>query len=284
MRSGMYRGLALLDIADNYRHNARSDIKSMPDEYNSVFPVRFPENTFVVGANSRLFNATFPNADYVAVSGRVEAVRDIPSFPDGSTIIIFSDAPSKAENTALLASVVHRLIAIDQFKLIFISSVSALFRDERTGKFAGAYAEKKNAAEKFLIESVPTQNLYIIRLGNAFFSGNWRNIATQSKMLVLPYGFDLCAASSSQDLTNAMGNALSGGPVHVVNAWMPVAVSQYFRKVVKIKGLQSIYNNKALSIGIKIFSKIFSKFGIFIPSPADIDSFNPHFARQASAI
>lgn len=256
----------------------------MPAEYTSTPAFRFPEKTFVVGANSRLFKATFPDADYVAVSGRIEAVGEIPTFPDGSTIIIFSDAPSKAENTALLTSIVHRLIAVDRFKLIFISSISALFRDERTGRFAGAYAEKKCAAEKFLMESISADKLYIIRLGNAFFAGNWHDIANNSKLLVLPHGFDTCAASTSQDLANAMRNALSGNADHLANAWMPVAPTRYFRKVVKIRGLAGFYKNQATSVGIKICSRILSIFGIFAPSPADIDSFNPRFAGQSSSL
>ena len=250
---------------------------STPSNDHSVCPL------FVVGAGSKIFRMLDWPLPYVPVSGRLEALGEMPSFAAGSTIILFADPPTIDDALAMMISMIGSTPIDSDVHVIFISSISALFDQSDLFTGSGVYARKKKALEAFLEASLPAGNLCIVRFGNVFECGGWQDIARHCPVTLLPRGFDRCAATDIASIRACLLATVSNRNAGHINLWKDKPAAAFFTRTRHPYGLRTLYRSRLGRIAIKVAGKLLRKMGIYLPSPDDIDSFNARFFGKFAA-
>jgi hypothetical protein len=235
-----------------------------------------PSNIYVIGSSSQLFLSLNFDFKYHKISGRLSDLDVIPLFSSDSLILIFADPPDICATKALLISILGSLSGITmKSKIIYISSISADIENGILYPYAGQYARKKRAAENFLMSSQNLNfNLNIIRVGNVFSHGGWREVSISSKFILLPSGANFVKSCDNVLLRSVIeGIFNSKNTKAICNAWCYTEIDKYFRKIIHVPGLIYLYKFNLGRIFIKVLSKVLLCFGIYIPSPDDVHSF-----------
>lgn len=229
--------------------------------------------TYVVGAGSSLFKSINFSFDYIEISGRQENLELIPHIPENSRVIIFSDPPTVDATISMMLAILAKLIHLKKTSLIFISSVSADFLNSDEFPYESYYSLKKRTAESILIGS-DLQRMAILRLGNVYDYGAWREIREKCSIAIMPRGPFESAITVPRDVESAIQIFTeSGGAGGVINCFAVEKIDNIFSRVVRVPLLLSFYNNSILRIFVKVIAKILKRSGIYIPSPEDINAF-----------
>lgn len=174
----------------------------------------------------------------------------------------------------MILSVLGRLDARAPTRIIYISSISAGFRDSLHFPHEGPYARRKRIAEEMLFRSELAQ-VTVLRLGNIFSHGGWQSIREDCRLAILPRGARYTAQSDAASLLSELELSLAGqerGDV-VMEAFSLVETANVLPRVVFVPGLLGFYRNGALRLALKILAKILRKIGIYLPSPDDLNAF-----------
>ena len=245
-------------------------------------PVPTP-SLYIVGSGSKIFRALDWDLPYVPVSGRVGTLNEMPTFVPGSTIVIFADPPNIDDALAMMISVIGSAPANGRAHIVFISSISALFGQSNVFPESGVYSRKKQALEHFLETSLPAEARCIIRFGNVFECGGWADIAKNCRIALLPRGFDHCATSNLASIRTRLIEVVHDREAGAVNLWDDEPATACFVRMRSIPGLAMLYRNRGGRITLKIAAKLLRKAGVYLPSPDDINSFNPQLLRKLAA-
>ncbi len=248
----------------------------------SSVPASAP-SLYVVGSGSKIFQALDWGLPYVPVSARAGTLDDMPAFVPGSTIVVFADPPNIDDALAMMISVIGSSPANGDVRIVFISSISALFDQSDVFPEGGVYSRKKRAVERFIEASLPSGASCIVRFGNVFECGGWADIAANCPVALLPRGFDRCAVSDLASIRSRLIGIVRDREAGAVNLWEDRPVAAFFTDTRSIPGTGTLYRNRLGRIALKIAAKILRKAGIYLPSPDDINSFNPRLLRRLAA-
>lgn len=228
---------------------------------------------YVVGANSRLYRSMNLGCKAIEFTVRIENVRQLPTFPENAAIVIFSDPEDSTRTGAIFNSILSCVPYKSACRIVFISSISAQFYQSRHYPIEGAYARRKRTAEEILLSRTDL-SVTIIRAGNIFSHGGWREIQERSKFAILPHGFNKTATSTPQEVADAISEGLSHESGHRhLNIARGVETSSIFRRVVFVSGLLSVYRMQWARQPLKVLARVFRLMKIYLPSPDDINSF-----------
>lgn len=228
---------------------------------------------YVVGTGSRLFRTMGLSREHTPVSGRIDAIDKMPIFATGALVIVFADPPEENQTMALLLSVLRQVGYNKGCRVVYISSISATFRDSSVFPFEGPYAKKKRCAE-LLLRSREDLDICVIRVGNVFGHGGWQAVRSSTRWALLPAGFDQTAVSTAAAVRDAIDRAISLPPGHhVLNAWQAVPSSTVLRGVVAVPKLLGLYRLGVMRLPMKLLGRVLRPFGVYLPSHADLNSF-----------
>lgn len=249
----------------------------------TISPMRtLPGRLYVVGAGSRIFQGLSWTDPYDAVAGRIGSLSQMPAFEKDSTVLIFADPPNTDEALAMITSVIGSASHSSGVKVVFISSISALYDRSDLFPSGGHYAKRKRQVERFIASSDVRH--IIIRLGLVGSAGGWTDVIERSHLAVFPTGFNSYPATDMSVIRDQVLEAVSGqGGRAEVNAWQVRPVSGLFRKVTYVPLLETAYRSKIGRIVVKVTAKILLKVGVYLPSPDDINAFNTNFLEGVDA-
>ncbi len=228
---------------------------------------------YIIGANSRLYRSLNLENRIIELSVRINSVKQITTFPEDAAIVIFSDPGDAIITSAILISILSCIPYKSNCKIVFISSISAQFYQSPHCPIEGGYARRKRVAEEILA-SRKDLTITIIRAGNVFSHGGWKMIQERSTIAILPRGFNKTAASTPQEVADAISEGVSQEfGHHYLNIARGVDTSTIFKRVVFTPGILSVYRVKWARTPLKALTRIFRVMKIYLPSPDDINSF-----------
>jgi hypothetical protein len=234
--------------------------------------VRANISTYVFGSNSRLAEHIGYKPKGAILTGlRARQMVTLPPVLEGK-ITIFSDPPSLQDTKAGLVDLLSRIPLNSNSEIVFISSISASFKNSTKFPYEGRYALRKRLAEE-LFKSRGDLNVTIVRVGNVFAITGWKLIRQFCPVILLPPMSTHVAAADLDVLNYCLGENYGHKGFRIIDAYRVVPINTYFSKIIYIPGLMVLYRSNWGRPIIKLLSKMFRKIGIYFPSPDDLNSF-----------